>query len=57
LLRTIALDPGRHQIIMTYQPVSFKIGLWTAVAALLAMAAALVVRAKQKPDPIKESAP
>ncbi len=57
LLRTIALDPGRHQIIMTYQPVSFKIGLWAAVAALLAMAAALVVRAKQKPDPIKESAP
>ncbi len=45
-LRSVPLGPGPHQILLTYVPASFRLGLWTMVGTLMAMAGmALGIRA------------
>ncbi len=56
LLRGVELGPGSHEIVMSYRPRAFQIGLWASAAGLMAMAAALGLasRAKKNESEMKE---
>lgn len=48
ILRSIFLQPGKHQIEFRFEPSSFKLGLWISVVTFLAVIATLVVSVKRR---------
>ncbi len=38
--RGVALGPGLHRVRMAYQPISFKLGLWTTICSVFVLACA-----------------
>ncbi|GEM_PF-3366817 len=48
MFRAVAAPPGAHRITFVYKPVSFRIGLWTTLVSLLAMAVAYGKRIREE---------
>lgn len=46
-MQGVHLPPGESEVVMNYQPISFRVGLWFRVAGMAAMACALFARRKR----------
>jgi hypothetical protein len=47
-LRGLALAPGKHRVVFVFQPMDFRIGLWTSLVTLVLAGAALSLSLRKK---------
>jgi len=46
--RGVVVPSGKHDVIMSYQPVSFRIGLWVTISTLGALVIVVILRLRMK---------